>query len=198
MSGLQGKVLESYLVENGEGQIRIMAQHRYNRIDTAFCDEHKIAILLNGHSHKPFYEYVGATPTISIRPGTISKSGCSDPEKELGYFRIFHIDGKTYEFNPALRFCKDPSVPYQELELNLTLGYEKPNDGTSAYNKATIDNKFPIDLPGCKIRFIMIKGNYDVSGGIISQVIEAGKFSIVDVHMDVSSEKREIIEITRM
>jgi hypothetical protein len=198
MSGLQGKVLESYLVENGEGQIRIMAQHRYNRIDTAFCDEHKIAILLNGHSHKPFYEYVGATPTISIRPGTISKSGCSDPEKELGYFRIFHIDGKTYEFNPALRFCKDPSVPYQELELNLTLGYEKPNDGTSAYNKATIDNKFPIDLPGCKIRFIMKKGNYNVSGGIISQVIEAGKFSILDVQIDVSSEKREIIEITRM
>jgi len=198
MSGLQGKVLESYLEENGAGQLRIMAQHRHNRIDTAFCDKHKIAILLNGHSHKPSYEYVGATPTLSIRPGTISKSGCRDPENELGYFRVFFIDGETYEFSDALRFCKDPSIPYQDFELNLTLEYEKPNDGTSASNKATIDNKFPVDLPGCQIQFIMKEGDYKVSGGTISQVIEAGEFSIVDVQMDVRSDKVEIIEITRM
>lgn len=198
MSGLQGKVLESFLEENGEGQIRIMAQHRHDRIDTAFCDKHQIAILLNGHSHKPAYEYVGATPTISIRPGTVSKSGCRDPENELGYFRVFNIDGDSFEYSPALRFCKDPSVPHQDLELNLTLEYEKPNDGTSAYNKATINNKFPIDLPGCKVQFIMKKGKYDVSGGIISQVIEAGEFSIVDVQMNVSADKIELLEITRM
>ena len=197
MSGLQGKVLESYLEENGEGQIRILAQHKYDRIDTAFCDRHQIAILLNGHSHKPFYEFIGTTPTISIRPGTVSKSGCNDPEHELGYFRVFYIDGGTFEFSPALRFCKDPFVPYQDLELNLTLGYEEPNDGTSNYNKATIINKLPIDLPGCKIRFIMRKGNYHVSGGIISQIIEAEKFSIVDVRLDVSSDQKEIVEIAR-
>ena len=197
MSGLQGKVIESFLEENGEGKIRIMAQHRYNRIDTAFCDKHQIAILLNGHSHKPFYEYVGATPTVSIRPGTISKSGCNDPENELGYFRVFYINGETFKFSPALRFCKDPSVPYQDLELALSLGYEEPNDGTSVNNKATIDNKFPIDLPGCKIRFTMKKGNYTVSDGIISQVIETEKFSIVDVRLDVGAEQAEIVEIAR-
>ena len=197
MSGLQGKVLESFLEENGEGQIRIMAQHRYNRIDTAFCDKHQIAILLNGHSHKPHYEYVGATPTVSIRPGTVSKSGCNDPEHELGYFRVFNIDSDSFEFSPALRFCKDPSVPYQDLELALSLGYEEPNDGTSVNNKATIDNKFPIDLPGCKIRFTMKKGNYTVSDGIISQVIETEKFSIVDVRLDVGAEREKTVEITR-
>jgi hypothetical protein len=175
-----------------------MAQHRHNRVDTVFCDKHRIAILLNGHSHKPAYEYVGSTPTLSIRPGTVSKSGSRDPERELGYFRVFYIDGETYDFSPALRFCKDPLLPYQDLELNLTLGYEKPNDGTSAYNKASIDNKFSIDLPACKIRFIMKKGNYNVTGGIISQVIEAGKVSIVDVQTDVGSGKSETIEIVRM
>ena len=198
MSGLQGKVLESYLEENGEGQIRIMAQHRHNRVDTVFCDKHRIAILLNGHSHKPAHEYVGSTPTLSIRPGTVSKSGCRDPEHELGYFRVFYMDGETFDFSPALRFCKDPSLPYQDLELNLSLGYEKPNDGTSANNKATIDNKFSIDLPACKIRFIMKEGNYSVTGGIISQVMEAGKVSIVDVQTDVGAGKREIIKITRL
>ena len=96
------------------------------------------------------------------------------------------------------RVCRNIQIQPAYPGRNLTLGYEKPNDGTSVYNKATIDNKFPIDLPGCKIRFIMKKGNYNVSGGIISQVIEAGKFSILDVQIDVSSEKREIIEITRM
>jgi len=197
MSGLQGKVLESFLEENGEGQIRIMAQHRHNRIDTAFCDKHQIAILLNGHSHKPHYEYVGATPTLSIRPGTVSKSGCRDPENELGYFRVFNIDGDSFEFSPALRFCKDPSVPYQDLELALSLGYEDANDGTSVNNKATIDNKFPIDLPGCKIRFTMKKGNYAVSDGIISQVIETEKFSIVDVRLDVGAEREKTVEIAR-
>ncbi len=120
MSGLQGKVLESYLKENGKGQIRIMAQHRYNRIDTTFCNKHKISILLNGHSHIPFYESVGTTPTISIRPGTVCRSGCRDPDHELGYFRIFTIDGDSFEFSPRIKvlqrsyrtFSRSGTQPY--------------------------------------------------------------------------------------
>ena len=46
MSGLQGKALESFLKNDGPGKIRIMAQHRPDRIDTSFMNRHQINILL--------------------------------------------------------------------------------------------------------------------------------------------------------
>ena len=149
---------------------------------------HLLTFLLNGHRHDPFYEYVGVTPTISIRPGTVCRSGeINNWEKTLGFFRIFYINGGAFEFTPALRFCKNPTLPYQDLELNLTLDYEKPNNGTYNSNEAVIHNSFDVDLPKCKIRFVMKKGNYIVSGGTIQQVIQTDYLSVVDVYTDVNS-----------
>lgn len=188
MSGLQGKIFESFFRENGNGEFRIMAQHRPDRVDTSFIIRHNINLLLNGHRHNPFSEYVGSTNTLSIRPGTVCRSGEIERWKEnLGFFRIFYINGSTFEFTPPLRFCKNPTVPYKELELNLTLDYIKPNDGTATTNEAIINNSFEVDLSKCKIRFVMKKGNYKVSGGKIRQVIQSGNFSVVDVFTDVDS-----------
>lgn len=186
MSGLQGKILESFLEKAGPGKIRIMAQHRPDRIDTAFIDKHKINILLNGHRHDPYEERLGTTPTLSIRPGTVCRSGEIKTWKEnLGFFRIFYIDGDSFKYTPPLRFCKNPTDPYNELELNLTLNFKNANDGTFNMNEAVIQNSFDADLPRCKIRFIMKKGNYKVHGGTIQQVIETDSLSVVDVYTEV-------------
>jgi predicted MPP superfamily phosphohydrolase len=188
MSGLQGKALESFLLENGPGKIRIMAQHRPDRVDTSFIDKHKISILLNGHRHNPFEEKVGATPTLSIRPGTVCRSGETGRWREtLGFFRVFYIDGDQFEYTPPLRFCKNPTAPFDELELNLTLGFKNTNDGTFSSNEAVIQNSFGIGFRRCKIRFVMEKGSYNVSGGTIQQVIENDRFSVVDVYTEVAA-----------
>lgn len=197
MSGLQGEVLESFLKNSGKGSLLIMAQHRPDIIDTAFCNKNGIAILLNGHLHKPFYEYIGTTPTLSIRPGTVSKSGTKDSEGELGLFRIFRINGNTFSFTEPLKFCKDPTQPYRKLELNLRLDYENLNDGTSTNNKAVVVNQLGIDLPECNIRFVMKKGKYKVNNGVIYQIIESGNYSVIDVKVDVKKEKPTEIVITK-
>ncbi len=205
MSGLQGKVFESFFKENGVGRINILGQHRYHDrldggslIDTAFLDKYKINMLLHGHFHKPFHEYIGATPTLGTRPGTVCKSGYQDPENELGFFRIFRINGAYFEFSEPLRFIKDPTVPYEEMELNLTLDYSSPNDGSATYNSAIIINNLDINLPGCQIRFIMKKGKYKVNTGRIYQVIESGNYSVVDVRVDIDSLTKNDIKITKL
>lgn len=204
MSGLEGKVFESFFKENGVGKINIMGQHRYHDklddgllIDTAFLDKYKINMLLHGHYHEPFHEYIGATPTLGTRPGTVSKSGYRDYENELGFFRIFRINGSSFEFSEPIRFIKDPIVPYDEMELNLTLDYSSPNDGSATGNTAIIKNDLNIMLPDSHIRFIMKKGKYKVSTGRISQVIESGNFSVVDVRVDINPLAKNEVKITK-
>ncbi|WP_236973614.1 metallophosphoesterase family protein [Membranihabitans maritimus] len=196
MSGLQGKILDSFLIENGPGTVRIMAQHRPDRIDTSFLDKRKINILLNGHRHNPHHEYVGSTPTLSIRPGTVCRSGEIERWKEnLGFFRIFYINGDQFEFTSPLRFCEDPTAPHEELKLNLTLDFKQDNNGTNSRNEATIENHFSVDLPRCKVRFVMGKANYHIDGGVIQQIIHTDDKTIVDVLTDVQSKSIKRINI---
>lgn len=199
MSGLQGKYFDSFLNEKNPGTLRIMAQHRNDRIDTSFVNRHQIHILLNGHRHTPSEEKVGTTPTLSIRSGTVCRSGEINTWKEdLGFFRIFYIDGDRFEYTPPLRFCKNPTAPYNQLELNLTLNYKNSNDGIFSENEATIRNFFDTGFPRCKIRFVMKKGNYNVSGGSIHQKIETDKLSVIDVFTDVKANSERIVQIYRI
>lgn len=198
MSGLQGKVLQSFLNQKGPGSVRIMAQHRYDRVDTAFIDQNRINILLHGHDHKPFQSYIGKTPTLNIRPGVVCRSGVTDINGELGFFRIFSINGGKIEYTPPLRFCKDPTKLVTQLELNLTLDFKNPNDGSPVRNEAVIHNSFPVDLPDCKIRFLMKKGRYKVSNGKIRQIIQTPAFSVVDVYTDVNSNTAKTVKIIRL
>jgi len=198
MSGLQGKVLESYLRQNGPGLVRIMAQHRHDRVDTAFIDRNRINILLHGHDHKPFQSYIGKTPTLNIRSGVVCRSGVTDINGELGFFRIFTINGEKISFTPPLRFCKDPTRSPEQLELNLTLSFKSPNDGSSVKNEAVICNSFPVDLPDCKIRFVLKKGKYKVLNGKIRQVIQTPDFSVVDVYTDVNSNGTKTVKVIRL
>jgi hypothetical protein len=196
MSGLQGRVLERYLEAYGHGNLRILAQHRPDRIDTLFVNKLKIGIVLNGHHHEPFQEHLGSTPTLSIRSGAVCRSGeITQWQKTLGFFRIFSVNKDECEYTPPLRFCKNPFAPYQELDLNLTLAFAEANDGSSSYNKAVLHNAFPVDLEQCRIRFVMKKGEYEVSGADLEQVIESSHVSVVDVRAAVPSHAQTIVTI---
>jgi hypothetical protein len=54
-------------------------------------------------------------------------------------------------------------------------------------NEAVIQNSFGIGFRRCKIRFVMEKGSYNVSGETIQQVIENDRFSVVDVYTEVAA-----------
>src|SRR5690606_19028214 len=196
LSGWQGEVLTDFLEREEADKSRIFAQHRRDRTDTAFCNQHSIGMLLNGHNHRPFREYIANTPTLSMRPGSISRSGSiSEWEEVLGFFRIVEVNGASFTASDALRFCADPTVPAEEMALNLTLDFDLSNDGSAYSNKARIINHFPVDLSKCKIRFVLQKGEYRVSSGHIEQMFDTANFTIVDVRVDVCSKSTQEVEI---
>lgn len=198
MSGLQGMVLDDFLKTSGNGKIRIMAQHQYNRFDTTFLNRNRINIVLNGHSHTPHQGFVGETPTLSIRPGVVCRSGNIDMwEKTLGFFRIFTVEGDTFQYSPPLRFCKNPTAPVDKLILNLTLDFKKDNTGQSKSNEAVLTNGLDIDLPDCRVRFVMLKNKngYKVTGGKIYQTIENSRLMVLDVNTDVTANSSRIVKI---
>jgi len=198
MSGLQGRLLDSFLHTAGHGKIRIMAQHRPDRVDTAFVDRHKIHILLNGHNHRPHQSFVGSTPTLNIRPGAVCRSGeIAKWKKTLGFFRIFTIDSDIFQYSPPLRFCKNPTAAYDELIMNLTLDFKWDNTGQATFNEARITNDFDIDLPNCNIRFVMAKGKYKVSEGTIYQIIETSEYTVLDVRVDAGAQSSKEVTVTK-
>ncbi len=196
LSGLQGNVLKRFLETEGPGKIRILAQHRPDRIDTAFCDSYGIKLILNGHNHRPFQELIGKTPTLSIRPGSISRSGSvAEWEKVLGFFRVFTVEEGNYTFTEPLRIVDNPVAEYADLESNMRLAFRVTNDGSQSRNEATIDNRFPTTFRDCAVRFVMKKGKYAVEGAEIKQVIESGAFSVVDVNFDLGAAEIKKISI---
>lgn len=194
LSGLQGDVLRRFMETEGPGKITILAQHRPDRIDTAFCNRHGIRLILNGHNHKPFQELVGKVPTLSIRPGSISRSGSvSEWEKVLGFFRVFTVEDGDYTFTEALRIVNNPVADYASLEPNMLLTFQAPNDGSQSRNVARLDNRFSSAFKDCAARFVMKKGKYTVEGAEIKQVIASGDYSVVDVKFDIrAGEVRQI------
>ncbi|MHA4893575.1 metallophosphoesterase family protein [Pedobacter sp. PWIIR3] len=196
MSGLQGKVLLNFLEENGPGKLRIMAQHRHDRADTAFLNQQKIGLIVNGHIHTPHVDTLGKTPTIRMRPGVVCRSGENERwELILGMFRIIRIDGAKFEYTEPLRFCSNPTAAYDKIKLNLTLNFKSANLGGSTSNEAVLANKLPANLPGCRVRFVMKKGKYTVTGGTVRQAFDSGKLSIVDVDADVNAGSSKKVSI---
>lgn len=196
MSGLQGKALYKFLDDHGPGQLRIMAQHRHDRADTAFINQQKVGLIVNGHIHTPHADTLGTTPTIRIRPGVVARSGENHRwEQILGLFRIIRIDGGKFEYTEPIRFCSNPTADYADIKLNLTLNFKLGNTGANSINEAIIDNKLPVNLPGCRVRFVMKKGVYAVTGGQVNQQFNYGKLSIIDVDANVNANASKKISI---
>jgi predicted MPP superfamily phosphohydrolase len=196
MAARQRIIFENFLKEEGPGQLRIMAKHSHRHFDTSFLNRNSIQLVVNGHSHSPGIDTLGTTPSISMRPGVVCRSGELEGwEKRLGFFRIFYVDGGNFQYTAPLRFCSNPTVPYKNLDLNLLLSFVNNNTGTSISNTAILTNKFPVDLPGCRVRFVMRKGKYRVNNGVIRQIVNTGKFTVIDVNVDLKAGDLKRIKI---
>ncbi|HMF71245.1 MAG TPA: metallophosphoesterase, partial [Flavitalea sp.] len=196
MSVRQRQVFDGFLKDAGSGQLRIMAKHSHRHFDTAFLNKNNIQLVLTGHSHTPGIDTLGTTPSISMRPGVVCRSGELEGwEKRLGFFRIFYVDGGNFQYTAPLRFCSNPTAAYKNLDLNLLLSFSNNNTGISVSNTATLTNKFPVDLPGCRVRFVMKKGKYRIDNGVIRQVVNTDKFTVIDVNVDLKAGDLKRIKI---
>jgi hypothetical protein len=199
MSGYQGQVFQSFLEKYGPGKIRVMAQHLHNKFDAGFINKNDVSLVLSGHIHTPDAGPIKGTKAMTIRPGVVCRSGEQERwEKVLGLFRIVTINGADYSFSDPLRFCVNPTVPYKDIKLNLTLGFSQDNTGKSKANVAVIKNSLPVDLPNCQVRFVMKKGKYKVTGGRVQQVVNSGALTIVDVRADLKVNSSKSVYITAL
>jgi len=177
-------ILEAFLKKEGPGSLRILAQHDHTRFPADFLNRQKVQLAFVGHTHTPRIWRVDGTSTQVTSPGSVSKSGEKDPQ--MGWFRIIWADGESYALSPDLKYCSNsPGLPHAEQKLNLTVEYERPNDGRAISNRATLRNEFGIDLSRCRVRFVMKKGRYRVAGGVIDQIIEGKTVTVLDIDADV-------------
>ncbi len=192
-------IFKNYIERKGEySGVKILAKHSNSKLDIEFLNKYKINALLHGHDHIPYQEEIGTTPTLFSRPGVVCRSGVRKIVESLGFFRIFTIENGRLSASEPIRFTSDPQKNHKEIPLNLLLNYDKPNDGTALKNRAVITNKLGINLPECKIRFVMKKGTYKVSNGSIYQTFDSNEFTIVDIKVDSLSETAEITETTEV
>ena len=94
--------------------------------------------------------------------------------------------------NDELR--NDPDI--SRWELNLSLDYAHPNDGSSAENSATLVNRFDFAIPDARVRFVMPKGaDYSVSTGTITQSFDGRTARVVDVSVDLKANETTTLRI---
>lgn len=108
---------------------------------------------------------------------------------------IFYVDGADFQYTGPLRFCANPTASYSKIVPNLTLTFREDNTDRSTANMANIVNKLPVDLPGCRIRFVMKKGTYRVSNRSVSQVVDTDTCTIIDVRADAKANGQQTITL---
>lgn len=81
------------------------------------------------------------------------------PKKEIRPIRTFdEVSNFDLAYNPARR-------PIQVGQTKGFGGVRSLNDGSAFGNEATITNRVPLNFYDGRVKFLMAKGNYSVTGG---------------------------------
>jgi len=152
---------------------RLIVQHCFDQTMGAFIPEnHGMGVngcnlMLGGHVHQ-----------------TLIKSA---PDSSRNYYRLYGTAAQQYGRSEWFNFINDGSNHWScpqansgycdsinttplysnalTKTLNLTVAYAHENDGTGTSNTCTITNKIKFNFYDGRIRFLMSKGKYFVSGG---------------------------------
>ena len=150
----------------------------------------KVDLLFNAHSNNPH-------PDSDRYPkGTLDFRAPN--QHSLRWITMTH-DG----LDPSVRRVRD--VPVLDVPREgpppLRVAWSAPNDGTADRLTATVTNGYRVPFPNGRLRFVLRKGKYRVSGGKLVQSFDAddGKRTIVDVTalFPTRKETRVTVEATR-
>jgi hypothetical protein len=120
-------------------------------------------------------------------------------------FNLYFVDGSKGIVTPAT-----PTAALEALEnagdsenphlwrLNLKRTYSKANNGKTTDNIAILVNKFSVDFPAAKVRFVMPKGHtYAVSSGTIEQQFDGNQYRVVDVSLPLHANSTGKVTISK-
>jgi len=184
-------VFAPYLENAGPGNLRVVSHHVSGKRNLVFFNTHSVNLELYGHAHDPKVDTMGTTPTISMRPGAATRTDWHHNGERTGWYRIIWIDNGTITWSPALQFSADPHKPHNEIENMLTLDYLSPTE-------VSIQNKYSIDLPAAKVRFVLPNGFYEPDIGSVEQSFDNDTATIIDVRVDLAKQSTTKIGVTKL
>ena len=180
------------------GNFHVTAGHIYNKMHSFIDSVAKLSLVLAGHNHHLFtsnpYSFTVGSPAVAYIAAST---------REYFEFNLFKINntngtfitpsGATASTNVLFSGTKDTTSTWI---TNLKLTYTATNDGTSASNSATIDNKFPFPITGAKVRFAVPKGyNYAITNGTIEQEFDGTLVHVVDIKVNLEANSTTQVEI---
>ena len=183
-------VFAPYLENAGPGNLRVVGHHIGGKRDLNFFNAHSVNLELYGHGHDPKQETIGTSPTISMQAGAATRTDWKNNAVSTGWYRIIWIDKGNIAWSPALQFSTDPNKPHDEIENMLTLDYISPTE-------VSIKNKYHIDLPAAKVRFVLPKGSYTPNIGSVEQSFDTDTSTIIDVRVDLAKQSTTNIRVTK-
>jgi 3',5'-cyclic AMP phosphodiesterase CpdA len=140
-----------------------------------FFTQYEVDLALWGHTHQEAEYQDGSTLSLNTAAAQHSSGG----------FRM-------------LKFADGQLVAHPHLwnPDNITLDLSLPNDGTSTSNTATIVNTHDVVFENALVSFEMLSpGDYQVAGGEILQVIDAGDRLIYEVETEVPANGQRVVYI---
>jgi len=182
----------SWLGDVGLGNLRVAAYHK-SEMGTMgeWANKIDLGLALIGHNH----HLAHANP---YELGGKKIQYYADSVREHFHFNLFRVDGNgnyTVVNNEVAIDNWEEGFSSATFERRLTLEYAEANDGTSMANTATVTNKFDFGFPRARVRFVMPKGAYEVSKGVVEQVIETDVVSVIDVRVELESNSTTLIDI---
>ena len=180
----------SWLDAVGNGKLRVIYKHIYKPIPQPWAMDYDIQLGLCGHNH----HRGGDNP---FRQGNTDMYIANFTEYTT--FNLINVrpDG-TFSVENNMRAIENPKDDPSLFRPRLILDYSKPNDGSSSSNTATLVNKFGVEFPEGKIRFIMPKGfYYTINRGSIEQQFEGDEVTVIDVRVPLKSNSTTVVSVSK-
>lgn len=190
---IQSKILEKYLSDSGAGKLRIVLQHAPNRVDTAFCDNNNIQLALCGHTHRDRVRELGITPTTVCETAYVCFAEYWSPGFKMAdsaktKLRIIEVKNNEIVSNESIYIMDYIQVMKGNSDGKfLTLSYNKANNGKESSLTATIKNRINYSFKGCRVRFVMPRGEYTIDKGTVLQSFDNDDISVYDIRVPVEA-----------
>ncbi|MBF0429986.1 MAG: metallophosphoesterase [Fibrobacteria bacterium] len=185
---------QSWLDSVGPGSFRGMAEHKTDRVDHDFLDNNNVQLIMEGHTHLVWQMpdqsstgFRGTTPTLYSIPGSASNITSATGRDNIGWFRLLYVNGASVDTITRLQYADNTEEDPSQHNVKLRIEYSGDGEGNQTGNQASIINEFDQEFPNCLVRFVLPKGNYDVSAGTIEQVIQNDTVTVLDVRMDIQA-----------
>ena len=181
----------TWLDEVGHGNFRAAAYHKSSMGNMGvFANDADLHLSMIGHNHH-------LAPNNPYELGGRPIQYYANAVREHFNFNLYQVrkDGTYQALNNAC-VMENPDDPPAQWQPKFTLLFQKSNTGQATTNTATLTNRYEVDFPRARVRFVMPLGKrYAVTGGEVEQAFDGDAFHIVDVCVPLTANGKANVSI---